>query len=155
MCCWVSQHKAVSLLWESSERKNPSLLSSPPVHQAQDLPEEPPTADHVTRLSSGGGGRDTSPLSGTLAGAQCSGEGWARGRASIQSTLFCFFARCLLRPKKMLGLLIISVLNGLFKTGHVKVRGLDINHTDSSFPPVELVASRWYHHYRDFTFNHS
>lgn len=40
----------------------------------------------------------------------------------------------------MLGLLIISILNGLFKTGHVKVRGLEINHTDSSFPPVELVA---------------
>lgn len=80
------------------------------------------------------------PLSGTLTGAQCSGEGWARGRATIQSTLFCFFALCLLRPKKMPGLLIISVLNGLFKTGHVKVRGLEINHTDSSFPPVELVA---------------
>lgn len=41
----------------------------------------------------------------------------------------------------MLGLLIIYVLNGPFKTGHVKVRGLDINHTDSSFPPVELVAT--------------
>lgn len=40
----------------------------------------------------------------------------------------------------MPGLLIISILNGLFKTGHVKVRGLEINHTDSSFPPVELVA---------------
>lgn len=41
----------------------------------------------------------------------------------------------------MLGLLIISILNGLFKTRHVKVRGLDINHIDSSFPPVELVAA--------------
>lgn len=51
-----------------------------------------------------------------------------------------FFAQCLLRPKKMPGLLIISVLNGLFKAGHVKVRGWEINHTDSSFPPVELVA---------------
>lgn len=97
----------------------------------------------MTRLSSGGHGRDTSPLSETLAGAQCSGEGWAQGRATIQSTLFCFvfFAQCLLRPKKMLGLLIISILNGLFKTGHVKVRGSEINHTDSSFPLVELVAT--------------
>lgn len=41
----------------------------------------------------------------------------------------------------MLGLLIISILNGLFKTGHVKVRGSEINHTDSSFPLVELVAT--------------
>lgn len=42
----------------------------------------------------------------------------------------------------MLGLLIISILNGFsgLKTGHVKVRGLNINHPDSSFPPVELVA---------------
>ena len=66
------------------------LSSPPPVHQAQDLPEEPPTADHVTRLSSGGGGRDTSPLSGTLAAAQCSGEGWAKGagKHSIHTLLF-------------------------------------------------------------------
>lgn len=92
---------------------------------------------HMTNLSSGGAGRDASPLSGTLAGAQCSGEGWAWGRASIQSTLLCFL---LLRPKKMLGFLMISILNGLFKIGHVKVRGLGINLTDSSFPPVELVA---------------
>lgn len=59
-----------------------------------------------------------------------------------------FFAQCLLRPKKILGLLIISILNGLFKTGHVKVRGLEINHTDSPFPPVELVA-RIVDHCRD------
>lgn len=109
----------------------------------------------MTRLSSGGHGRDTSLLSEALAGAQCSGEGWARGRATIQSTPFCFFvflgggfAQCLLRPKKILGLLIISILNGLFKTGHVKVRGLEINHTDSPFPPVELVA-RLVDHCRD------
>lgn len=41
----------------------------------------------------------------------------------------------------MLGFLIISVLNGLFKTDHVKVRGLGINLTDSSLPLVELVAA--------------
>lgn len=41
----------------------------------------------------------------------------------------------------MLGLLIISILHGLFKAGHVKVRGLAINHTDSPFPSVELVAA--------------
>lgn len=40
----------------------------------------------------------------------------------------------------MLGLLIISIPNGLFKAGHVKVRGLEINHADSSFPPVELAG---------------
>lgn len=96
----------------------------------------------MTRLSSGGHGRDTSPLSETLAAAQCSGEGWAQGRATIQSTLLCFFlAQCLLRAKKMPGLLIISTLNGLFKTGHVKVRDSEINHADSSFPQVELVAA--------------
>lgn len=86
---------------------------------------------------------------GTLAAAQCSGEGWAQGRATIQSTLFCFvfvfffffFAQCLLRAKKMPGLLILSTLNGLFKTGHVKVRDSEINHADSSFPLVELVAA--------------
>lgn len=91
---------------------------------------------HVTRLSSGGAGRDTSPLSGTLAGAQCRGEGWAWGAGShsIHTPLFL-----LLRFKKMLGSLIISIVKGLFKTGHVKVRGLGINHTDSSFPPAELV----------------
>lgn len=52
-----------------------------------------------------------------------------------------FLAQCLLRAKKMPGLLIISILNGLFKTGHVKVRDSEINHADSSFPPVELVAA--------------
>lgn len=41
----------------------------------------------------------------------------------------------------MPGLLIISILNGLFKTGHVKVRDSEINHADSSFPRVELVAA--------------
>lgn len=85
----------------------------------------------------------------TLAAAQCSGEGWAQGRATIQSTLLCFgfvlfffsfFTQCLLRAK-MQGLLIISTLNGLFKTGHVKVRDSEINHADSSFPLVELVAA--------------
>lgn len=45
----------------------------------------------------------------------------------------------------MLGLLIISTLNGLFKTGHVKVRGLEINHADSSFPLVELVVALFDH----------
>lgn len=72
--------------------------------------------------------------------AQYSVEGWAQGWASIQPTLFCFVAQCLLRPEKMRGLLIISILNGLFRTGRVKVRGLEINHTDSSFPPVELAV---------------
>lgn len=52
-----------------------------------------------------------------------------------------FFAQCLLRAKKMPGLLIISTLNGLFKPGHVKVRDSEINHADSSFPLVELVAA--------------
>lgn len=41
----------------------------------------------------------------------------------------------------MPGLLIISILNGLFKTGHVKVRDSEINHADSSLPRVELVAA--------------
>lgn len=41
----------------------------------------------------------------------------------------------------MPGLLIISILNGLFKTGRVKVRDSEINHADSSFPLVELVAA--------------
>lgn len=92
---------------------------------------------HVTRLSSCGADRDTSPLSETLAGVQFTGEGWAwgAGNHSIHTLLFL-----LLRPKKMVGLLIISILKGLFKTGHVKVRGFGINPTDSSFPPVELVA---------------
>lgn len=58
--------------------------------------------------------------------------------------LFSFFpfAQCLLRAKKMPGLLIISTLNGLFRKGHVKVRDSEINHADSSFPPVELVAAQ-------------
>lgn len=30
---------------------------------------------------------------------------------------------------------------GYLGTGHVKVRGLVINHTDNSFPLVELVAN--------------
>lgn len=58
----------------------------------------------------------------------------------LLSFLF-FFAQCLLKAKKMPGLLIISTLNGLFKTGHVKVRDSEINHADSSFPLVELVAA--------------
>lgn len=41
--------------------------------------------------------------------------GSGAGEHSIHTLLF-FFAQCLLRPKKMPGLLIISVLNGLFKT---------------------------------------
>lgn len=41
----------------------------------------------------------------------------------------------------MLSLLIISTLNGLFKTGCVKVRDSEINHADSSFPLVELVSA--------------
>ena len=86
-------------------------------------PLRPPTTPvgcHVTRLSSGGVGRDTSPLSGPLAGAQCSDEGLDQGRAAIQTKLLCFvfFALPLLRP----GLLIISISNGLFKIGYVKVR---------------------------------
>lgn len=56
-------------------------------------------------------------------------------------SFFFFFAQCLLRAKKMPGLLILSTLNGLFKTGHVKVRDSEINHADSSFPLVELVAA--------------
>lgn len=68
-------------------------------------------------------------------------DGLGGGNAFIPHTLLFFFAQCLSRPKIMLGLLIISTLNGLLKTGHVKVRGLDINHTDSSFPTVELVAT--------------
>lgn len=53
---------------------------------------------------------------------------------------FSFFAKFLLRAKKMPGSL-ISTLNGFFKTGHVKVRDSEINHADSSFPLVELVAA--------------
>lgn len=64
-----------------------------------------------------------------------------RGGQAFNSHSFVFLLLCLLRPKKMVGLLIISILNGLFKSGHVKVRGLDINHNDSSFLSVELVAA--------------
>lgn len=42
-------------------------------------------------------------------------DGFGGGRA-FNPHSFVFFAQCLLRPKKMPGLLIISVLNGLFKT---------------------------------------
>lgn len=90
---------------------------------------------------------DTSPLSRIF--SRSSMQRWRMGLGggggqAFNPQSFVFFAQCLLRPKKMLGLLIIPALNGLFKTGHVKVRGLGINHTDSSFPPVELVACiRW------------
>lgn len=52
-----------------------------------------------------------------------------------------FSVQALLRPKKLPGLLIISISNGLFKTGCVKVRAFDINHADSSLPPVELATA--------------
>lgn len=142
--CWSAAESAKTKLQHSSGNPREEEPHSPTPFEFKSpkpMISQNPLASHMTRLSSGGGGKDTSPLSGTLAGAQCSGEGWVRGRASIQSALLCFFAQCLLRPKKMLGLLIISILNSLFKTGHVKVRGYDINHTDSSFPPVELVAA--------------
>lgn len=71
--------------------------------------------------------------------------GSGAGYYSIHTPLFCFsflfFAQCRLRAEKMPGLLIISTLNGLFKPGHVKVRDSEINHADSSFPLVELVAA--------------
>lgn len=95
----------------------------------------------MTHLSSGGGARDTSPLSETLAGVQCSGEGWVGGAGQHSIHTLLFFAQRPFRLKKMPGLLIISISNGLFKSGHVKVRGSDINHTDSPFPTVELVSA--------------
>lgn len=38
----------------------------------------------------------------------------------------------------MLALLISSTLNGPFKMGHAKVRDSEINHTDGSFPLLNL-----------------
>lgn len=64
-----------------------------------------------------------------------------RGGLPFNPHSFVFLAQCLLRAEKMPGLLIISILNGLFKTGHVKVTDSEINHADSSFPLVELVAA--------------
>lgn len=69
------------------------------------------------------------------------------GNHSIHTLLFCvfcfvflFFCSVFWGQRKWPGLLIISVLNGLFKTGRVKVRGWVINQSDNSFPLVELVA---------------
>lgn len=57
-------------------------------------------AGHVVCLSSGGLGKDTSLLSETLAAAQCSGEGWAWGRGTIQFALFVFFCTVSFEPPK-------------------------------------------------------
>lgn len=88
--------------------------------------QKPPMADHVVCLSSGGLGKDTSLLSETLAAAQCSGEGWAWGRGTIQFTLFCFvfWHSVFWAPRKMLGLLIISIWNGPFSDRPCQSQGL-------------------------------
>lgn len=151
MCLAVAESAKTKLLHSfGNPKRGRAPLPYPPPHLqtlAQDLPEH--TAGHVTYLSSGGTGRDTSPLS-----PQFSGEGQTQGRASIQSTLFCFsLAQCLLRPEKKPGLLIILVLNGVFRIGHVKVRGLKINHTGSFFPQLNLwMFSYQTSHCKDFTF---
>lgn len=103
----------------------------------------PPTADHVIRLSSGGGGRVTSPLSETLAGAQCSGEGWALGGAATHSVRsLLFFRPVSLEAKQNAGVYSLSPFQMGCLRRPTSKSGAETSVTpDSSFPPVELVAA--------------
>lgn len=65
-----------------------------------------------------------------------------RGGKVFNLHSFVSFRTESLWAEKMPGLLIISIFNRMLKTGHVKVRGLEINDADSSFPLVELAAIR-------------